>query len=115
MPTSRAEIASNTSEVENWVYTLLTKLQASSNNIFEVDGNDEYREVKNLDFTIFYTEGIITIKDDVITVHSDGTYEVNLTLGGHIQSIWVVIPSLAYEKNIEIVDNQITLTITEGL
>jgi hypothetical protein len=77
MSISRAEIASNTSEIENWVYDLLKKLQTSSNNKFEVIGNDEYREVKNVDFNIFYTEGIITIKDDAISIDSDGAYEIN--------------------------------------
>jgi hypothetical protein len=77
MSISRAEIASNTSVAENWIYDLLKKLQTSSNNIFEVIGNDEYREVKNVDFNIYYTKGIITIKDDAIFIHSDGTYEIN--------------------------------------
>ena len=77
MSISRAEIASNTSVAENWIYDLLKKLQTSSNNIFEVIGDDEYREVKSVDFNISYTKGIITIKDNVIFIHSDGTYEIN--------------------------------------
>jgi hypothetical protein len=77
MTISRAEIASNTSEIEDWIFVLLQRLQASSNNIFEVKGNGDYREVKSNDFNILYAEGVIAIKDETINVFSNGTYEKN--------------------------------------
>jgi hypothetical protein len=76
MAMSRAEVASNTSKIEDWIFALLRKLQKSSNNIFEVIGNGDYREVKGIDFNIHYTEGVILIKDETINVFSDGTYEI---------------------------------------
>jgi len=45
---------------------------------------------------------------------ADGKYETALTLGNHIESIWIIIPALAYEKQHQIINNQIILTINKG-
>jgi len=45
---------------------------------------------------------------------ADGKYETALTLGNHIESIWIVIPALSYEKQHQIINGQITLTINKG-
>lgn len=59
---------------------------------------------------------IVTFDSLLIEGNSDnnGKYETSLTVGGHIDSIWIVIPSLAYQKKIDIENNQIVLNITEG-
>jgi len=45
---------------------------------------------------------------------TNGKYETNLTLGNHIESIWIVIPALAYQQRIDIINNEIILNITKG-
>jgi len=58
---------------------------------------------------------ILTFKSLLVEGNTDDSngYKNNLTLGSHIESIWVVIPSLAYEKKIKIVNNKIVLNIIE--
>jgi len=46
--------------------------------------------------------------------NSDGSYSAKLTLGNHIDAIWIVIPALAYEKQHQVINGQIALTINEG-
>lgn len=43
--------------------------------------------------------------------NNQGQYTNTLTLGQHIDSLWVVIPALSYQKKITIVNNAINLTI----
>jgi hypothetical protein len=45
---------------------------------------------------------------------NDGKYKTSLTLGGHIESLWILVPSLAYQEKINIINNQIVLNIIEG-
>jgi len=45
---------------------------------------------------------------------ADGKYETALTLGNHIESIWIVIPALAYQQKIDIINNEIILNIAKG-
>ena len=45
---------------------------------------------------------------------TNGKYETDLTLGNHIESIWIVIPALAYQQRIDIINNEIILNITKG-
>lgn len=45
---------------------------------------------------------------------TEGRYETALTLGGHIDAIWIIIPAIAYEQRIQIINNEIILNITKG-
>jgi len=45
----------------------------------------------------------------------DGKYEISLTIGNHINSIWVVVPTLEYEKQHKIINGQIILTINNEI
>jgi len=61
--------------------------------------------------------GELTIFDRLLAEgvsNTDGKYETALTLGNHIESIWIVIPALAYEKQHQIINGQIALTIDKG-
>ena len=42
-------------------------------------------------------------------------YTTTVTLGNHIDSIWIVIPVLGYEKEHNITDNTININLTQGL
>ena len=62
------------------------------------------------------TPGELTVFDGLLeegVSDTNGKYETALTLGNHIESIWIVIPALAYQQKIDIVNNEIVLNITE--
>ncbi|PHQ65006.1 MAG: hypothetical protein COB99_06510 [Sulfurimonas sp.] len=63
------------------------------------------------------TPGDIIVYEALLTEgvsNNNGSYETTLTLGGHIDSIWIIIPAIAYEKRINIINNEIILNITKG-
>jgi hypothetical protein len=63
------------------------------------------------------TPGDIIVYEALLTEgvsDNNGSYETALTLGGHIDSIWIIIPAIAYEKRIDIIDNEIVLNIKKG-
>ncbi|NOR57898.1 MAG: hypothetical protein GQ474_05175 [Sulfurimonas sp.] len=63
------------------------------------------------------TPGDIIVYEALLTEgvsDNNGSYATALTLGGHIDSIWIIIPAIAYEKRIDIIDNEIVLNITKG-
>jgi len=63
------------------------------------------------------TPGELIVFDGLLAegvTNSDGSYSAKLTLGNHIDAIWIVIPALAYEKQHQIINGQITLTIYKG-
>lgn len=58
------------------------------------------------------------IFDDLLmegVTDTNGDYTTKVTLGNHIESIWVVIPALSYENQVSIVDGVISVNIIEGL
>ena len=58
------------------------------------------------------------IFDDLLmegVTDTNGDYTTKVTLGKHIESIWVVIPALSYENQVSIVDGVISVNIIEGL
>lgn len=58
------------------------------------------------------------IFDDLLmegVTDTNGDYTTKVTLGNHIESIWVVIPALSYENKVSIVDDVISVNIIEGL
>lgn len=58
------------------------------------------------------------IFDDLLmegVTDSEGNYSTSVTLGNHIEAVWIVIPALSYEKQVSIIDNTININITEAL
>ncbi len=60
--------------------------------------------------------GDTLIFDDLIIEGTiiDNNYTTAVTLGKHINSIWILIPVLAYEKEHVITDNAIDINLTQG-
>lgn len=46
--------------------------------------------------------------------NSQGQYIKILTLGNHINSLWIIIPSLSYQEEVPIINNAINLTIKQS-
>lgn len=77
MTISGSETARNGSKVENIIFDLLKKLQASSYNNFAIIGDDEHRKVEGEEFEIYFTGGIIKLTVNGTTiVSSDKKYLV---------------------------------------
>lgn len=47
-------------------------------------------------------------------INNKGEFTTTLTLGNHINSIWVHIPSLSYQQEHNISDSKLNITIEEG-
>lgn len=61
--------------------------------------------------------GDLAIFDSLLmegVIGSEGNYSAEITLGNHIDSIWVRIPALSYENELFIFNNEIVTKITQG-
>ena len=87
MADSESQKARNGSVVEGLIFELLKKLQKLPSNIYTVNGNDEYREVRDLYFNIYYTNGVIKITIGTTVVCSNNQYEVEGSESEYISAL----------------------------
>lgn len=87
MANSKSQKARNGSVVEGFIFALLKTLQTLPSNVYTVRGNDEYREVSDPDFNIYYTKGVIKITTGTTVVCSNNQYIVEGNEDEYVSSL----------------------------